>query len=66
MKNRTFRARPAVHALSILSLAVSFSVHAQTIEINPVVVVSSRVEELLSEALPSVSVIQKADLEKFK
>lgn len=66
MKNRTFRARPAVHALSILSLAVSVSVQAQTIEINPVVVVSSRVEELLSEALPSVSVIQKSDLEKFK
>ncbi len=39
---------------------------AQAQELNPVVVVSARVSEQLSDALPSVSVIQKADIEKFR
>lgn len=64
MKNRTFRARPAVHALSILSLAVSVSVQAQTIEINPVVITGARIEQPLSQALTSVSVITRQEIEK--
>lgn len=35
-------------------------------ELNPVVVVSGRMNEPLSDALPSVSVIQKSDIEKFR
>lgn len=38
----------------------------QAQELNPVVVVSSRVQEQLSDALPSVAVIQKADIDKFR
>lgn len=64
MKNRTFRARPAVHALSILSLAVSVSVQAQTIEVNPVVITGARIEQPLSQALTSVSVITRQEIEK--
>lgn len=48
------------------SLAIAASVHAQEQELNPVVVVSNRVNEQLSDALPSVSVIQKSDIEKFR
>ncbi|WP_310615033.1 TonB-dependent receptor domain-containing protein [Limnohabitans sp.] len=59
-------ARFATPALSVLSLAVAASVQAQDIEINPVVVVSSRVNEQLSDVLPSVSVINKSDIEKFR
>ena len=64
MKNRTFRARPAVHALSTLSLAVSVSVQAQTIQINPVVITGARIEQPLSKALTSVSVITRQEIEK--
>ena len=39
---------------------------AQAQELNPVVVVSNRVSEQLSDALPSVGVIQKSDIEKFR
>lgn len=38
----------------------------QAQELNPVVVVSSRVPEQLSDALPSVGVIQKSDIDKFR
>jgi len=57
-------ARSWVPALSVLSTALAASVPAQ--ELNPVVVVSNRVNEQLSDALPSVSVIQKSDIEKFR
>lgn len=64
MKNRTFRARSAVHAFSILFLAVGASLQAQTIEINPVVVTGARIEQPLSQALTSVSVITRQEIEK--
>jgi vitamin B12 transporter len=38
----------------------------QAQELNPVVVVSNRVNEQLSDVLPSVSVIQKSDIDKFR
>jgi len=65
-KSIRLRARSFVPALSVLSLAVAASVQAQGIEINPVVVVSSRVNEQMSDALPSVSVIKKTDIDKFR
>lgn len=40
--------------------------NAQAQELNPIVVVSNRVNEQLSAALPSVSVIQNSDIEKFR
>ncbi len=45
-------------------MAIAGSVQGQ--ELNPVIVVSNRVNEQLSDALPSVTVIQKSDIEKFR
>jgi vitamin B12 transporter len=61
---KSIRARGFVPALSVLSLAVAASVQAQGIEINPVVVSATRMEQPLSEVLPSVSVITRRDIEK--
>jgi vitamin B12 transporter len=57
-------ARFSAPALSILSLAVAASVQAQGIEINPVVVSATRMEQPLSQVLSSVSVITRQDIEK--
>jgi vitamin B12 transporter len=65
-KSISLRARVFVPALCVVSLTISASVLGQEIEINPVVVVSNRVNEQLSDVLPSVSVIQKADIDKFR
>ena len=65
-QSNLLRARAFVPAFSLLSLGAVASVQAQTIELNPVVVVSNRVSEQLSDVLPSVSVIQKSDIEKFR
>ena len=64
MKNRSLRAQRFVPVLSVLSLAIAACVQAQDIEINPVVVSASRMEQPLSEVLPSVSVITRADIDK--
>jgi vitamin B12 transporter len=45
-------------------LAVAASVQAQGIEVNPVVVSASRMEQPLSDVLSSVSVITRADIDK--
>jgi len=58
------RARCCVSAPFVLTMAVAGSVQGQ--ELDPVIVVSNRVNEQLSDALPSVSVIQKSDIEKFR
>lgn len=65
-KSIRLRARAFVPAISVLSLGVVAPVQAEIIELNPVVVVSNRVNEQLSDVLPSVSVIQKSDIEKFR
>jgi vitamin B12 transporter len=65
-KSISLRARVFVPALCVVALTISASVLGQEIEINPVVVVSNRVNEQLSDVLPSVSVIQKADIDKFR
>lgn len=64
MKNRTLNAQRFVPALSVISMAVATQVHAQTVEINPIVISASRIEQPLSDVLPSVSVITRADIEK--
>jgi vitamin B12 transporter len=58
------RARAFAPALSVLSLAVAASVQAQAIEVNPVVVSATRMEQPLSEVLSSVSVITRQEIEK--
>jgi vitamin B12 transporter len=63
LRARAF-ARASAPALSVLSLAVAASVQAQGIEINPVVISASRMEQPLSEVLSSVSVITRQDIEK--
>ena len=65
-KSFRLRARAFVPAISVVSLGVVASIQAQTVELNPVVVVSNRVSEKLSDVLPSVSVIQKSEIEKFR
>jgi vitamin B12 transporter len=57
-------ARVCAPTLSVLSLAVAASVQAQGIEINPVVISASRIEQPLSEVLSSVSVITRNDIDK--
>jgi vitamin B12 transporter len=57
-------ARFSAPVLSVLSLAVAASVQAQGLEINPVVVSATRMEQPLSEVLSSVSVITRADIDK--
>lgn len=61
---KSIRARAFAPALSVLSLAVAASVQAQGIEINPVVVSATRMEQPLSEVLSSVSVITRKDIDK--
>ena len=48
---KTTRVRGFAPALTALSLAVAASVQAQGIEINPVVVTASRLEQPLSKVL---------------
>jgi vitamin B12 transporter len=57
-------ARFSAPALSVLSLAVATGVQAQGIEVNPVVVSASRMEQPLSDVLSSVSVITRTDIDK--
>jgi len=54
--------RGAVLALSVLPWASV--VHAQVLELNPTVVVATRSEQLLSDALASVSVFTREDIDK--
>jgi len=61
---KSIRARAFAPALSVLSLAVAASVQAQAIEVNPVVVSATRMEQPLSQVLSSVSVITRADIDK--
>lgn len=61
---KSIRVRAFVPALSVLSWAVAASVQAQGIEVNPVVVSASRMEQSLSQVLSSVSVITRQDIDK--
>jgi vitamin B12 transporter len=63
-KSIRLRARAFAPALSVLSLAVAASVQAQGIEVNPVVISATRIEQPLSEVLSSVSVITRQEIEK--
>ena len=64
MKNRSLCAQRFVPALSIFALAIAASVQAQILEVNPMVISASRMEQPLSEVLSSVSVITRADIDK--
>jgi iron complex outermembrane recepter protein len=67
-KSIRLRARALVRvsapALSVLSLAVAASVQAQGIEVNPVVVSASRMEQSLSEASVVIDVISRQQIEQ--
>jgi vitamin B12 transporter len=63
MKNRWIRSRGFVPALSFLALSLLVG-HAHSLELNPVVVSATRIEQPLSEVLSSVSVITRQDIEK--
>ena len=64
MKNRSIRARSAVPVLSVLSLAVAACLHAQAIELNPVVVSATRIEQKISDVIPSATVINREEIER--
>lgn len=57
--------RVLAHAFAMVGLSTVFS-HSSAQEIDPVVVVSSRTKEQLSDVLPSVSVIERADIDKAR
>ncbi len=63
-KSIRIRAHVFTPARSVLALAVAASVQAQGIEVNPVVISASRMEQPLSQVLSSVSVITRKDIEK--
>ena len=62
MKNHFSRARRTLPALSLLALSVT--VQAQSLDINPIVITAARMEQPLSQALSSVSVIHRQEIEK--
>ncbi len=64
MKNRSIRARRFAPAFSILSLAVTASLQAQTIELNPVVVSATRIQQKVSDVIPSATVITREEIER--
>jgi len=64
MKNLSLCAQRHAPALSVLSAALLLAVHAQAIEINPMVITGSRLEQPLSNVLPSVTVISRDEIEK--
>jgi vitamin B12 transporter len=63
MKHSPKRVQGLAHALSLLSLCAAAQ-QAHGLDINPVVVTASRVEQPLSQALSSVSVITRQEIEK--
>jgi iron complex outermembrane receptor protein len=64
MKNRSLRAQRFVPVLSVLSLAVAASVQAQDIQIDPVVVSASRIEQPRSTSAVIVDVISRQQIEQ--
>ena len=64
MKNRSIRARSAVPVFSVLSLAVVASLQAQTMELNPVVVSATRIQQKISDVIPSATVITREEIER--
>ena len=61
---KTLRTQVFVPALSVLSLAVAASLHAQTVELEPVVVSATRIEQKLSDVIPSATVITREEIER--
>jgi vitamin B12 transporter len=61
---KSLRAHAFVPALYVLSLAVAASLHAQTIELDPVVVSATRIEQKLSDVIPSATVITREEIER--
>jgi len=64
MKKPLKGARVASPVLALCGVAAAAMAAAQTLEVNPVVVSASRLPQPLSEVLPSVSVITRADIER--
>lgn len=61
---KSFRAHAFAPALSVLSLALASAVHAQTVELDPVVVSANRIEQKLSDVIPSATVITREEIER--
>lgn len=64
MKNRSIRARHFAPVLSLLYSALFLGTQAQGMEINPMVITGSRLEQPLFQVLPSVTVITRNEIEK--
>ncbi len=63
-KSVRFGARACGSALSVLSLSGLAVAQAQGLELNPIVISASRIEQPLSQVLSAVSVITRAEIEK--
>ena len=62
--SRARRLAPVPFALSAFAALLAHCPGAHALEINPIVVSASRIEQPLSQALSSVSVITRAEIEK--
>jgi vitamin B12 transporter len=61
---KSLRAHAFAPALSVLSLALASAVQAQTVELEPVVVSASLLEQLAVDALPATTLITRQDIDK--
>jgi vitamin B12 transporter len=62
-KSFSLRSGALAPVLSVLSLAVAASVHAQD-AINNVVISASRTEQRIQDALPATTLITRADIDR--
>jgi vitamin B12 transporter len=64
MKNRCICARLSATALSLLSLCFATTLQAQNIELVPVVVTASLLEQRVVDALPATTLITRQDIQR--
>ena len=61
---KTLFVRVSAYVIYASSFACLIQAQSQVLEVNPVVVLGSRIEQPLSQVLPSVSVITRQDIDK--
>jgi vitamin B12 transporter len=61
---KTLYVRVSAYVIYLSSFACLIQAQSQVLEVNPVVVSGSRIEQPLSQVLPSVSVITRQDIDK--
>ena len=64
LMKKTLYVRVSAYVIYLSSFACLIQAQSQVLEVNPVVVSGSRIEQPLSQVLPSVSVITRQDIDK--